>query len=55
MFQDPLKLADSAVERAARPDAGELLLGFTALFALLFLFVYVTTFLLGRSRPDPQA
>jgi uncharacterized membrane protein len=51
VFQDPLKLADSAVERAARPDAGELILGFTALFGLLFLFVYATTYLLAR-RPD---
>ncbi len=57
VFQDPLKLADTALEQAARPDAGELLLGFTALFALLFLFVYVTTYLLGRPeevRPAPR-
>ena len=48
VFQDPLKLADSALEQAARPDAGELLLGFTALFALLFLFVYVVTYLVAQ-------
>ena len=48
VFQDPLKLADTALDRAARPDAGELLLDFTALFALLFLFVYVVTYLLAR-------
>jgi uncharacterized membrane protein len=52
VFQDPLRLADSALERAARPDAGELLLGFTALFALLFLFVYATTYVLARPRDE---
>ena len=64
VFQDPLKLADTALEQAARPDADELLLGFTALFALLFLFVYAVTYLLAppgeparpqEVRPAPRS
>ena len=48
VFQAPLSLADTGWDRINQPDAGELLLGFAALFALLFLFVYGTTYLLAR-------
>ena len=50
VFQAPLALADTAWDRANQPDAGEHMLGFTLLFALLFLFVYGTVYLLARPR-----
>ena len=34
----------------SQPDAGELMLGFAVLFALLFLFVYAVVYLLARPR-----
>ena len=52
VFQAPLALADTGWDRANQPDAGERMLGFAVLFALLFLFVYATVYLLGRSRDD---
>ena len=50
VFQAPLTLADTGWDQVTRPDAGELLLGFSILFALLFLFVYATVYLLARPR-----
>jgi uncharacterized membrane protein len=50
VFQAPLSLADTGWDRINRPDAGELMLGFAVLFALLFLFVYATAYLLARPR-----
>ena len=50
LFRAPLALADTGWDRVSRPDAGELMLGFAVLFALLFLFVYVTAYLLWRPR-----
>jgi uncharacterized membrane protein len=50
VFQAPLSLADTGLDRMSRPDAGELLLGFSILFALLFLFVYTMVYLLARPR-----
>ena len=51
-FQAPLALFDKAVDRANQPDASERMLGFTVLFALLFLFVYVAVYLVGRGRDE---
>jgi len=48
VFQAPLTLADTGWDQVTRPDAGELLLGFSVLFGLLFLFVYCTVHLLAR-------
>jgi len=48
VFQAPLTLADTGWDRVSQPDAGELMLGFAVLFALLFLFVYGTAYLLAR-------
>jgi uncharacterized membrane protein len=48
VFQAPLTLADTGWDRVSQPDAGELMLGFAILFALLFLFVYGTAYLLAR-------
>ena len=48
VFQAPLSLADTGWDRINQPDAGELMLGFAILFALLFLFVYGTSYLLAR-------
>ena len=50
VFRAPLTLADTGWDRVSQPDAGELMLGFAVLFALLFLFVYVTAYLLARPR-----
>ena len=50
VFQAPLSLADTGWDRISQPDAGELALGFAFLFALLFLLVYGTTYLLASSR-----
>ena len=50
VFRAPLALAETGWDRVSRPDAGELMLGFAVLFALLFLFVYVTAYLLARPR-----
>ncbi len=47
VFQAPLALADKAWDRANQPNADERMLGFTVLFALLFLFVYVAVYLIG--------
>jgi uncharacterized membrane protein len=52
VFQAPLALADTGWDRANQPDAGELMLGFAVLFALLFLFVYATVYLLARPRDE---
>jgi uncharacterized membrane protein len=45
-----LALAETGWDRVSRPDAGELMLGCAVLFALLFLFVYGTAYLLARPR-----
>ena len=50
VFQAPLTLADTGWDQVTRPDAGELLLGFSILFGLLFLFVYATAYLLAGPR-----
>ncbi len=50
LFQAPLTLADTGWDRVTQPDAGELMLGFAVLFALLFLFVYAVVYLLARPR-----
>jgi uncharacterized membrane protein len=50
LFRAPVSMADTGWDRMTRPDAGELLLGFAALFALLFLLVYTTVYLLWRPR-----
>jgi len=52
MFQAPLLLADTGWDRVSQPDAGELMFGFAILFALLFLFVYATVYLLSRPRGE---
>ena len=52
VFQAPLALADTGWDRANQPDAGERMLGFAVLFALLFLFVYATVYLLARPRDE---
>ena len=54
MFQAPLTLVDTGWDEVTRPDAGELLLGFSILFGLLFLFVYCATYLLARPRKSPS-
>jgi uncharacterized membrane protein len=48
VFQAPLALFDKAFDRSGQPNAGVRMLGFTVLFALLFLFVYVAACLVGR-------
>jgi uncharacterized membrane protein len=48
VFQAPLTLADTGWDRVSKPDAGELMLGFAGLFALRFLFVYGTAYLLAK-------
>ena len=50
VFRAPLSLADTGWDRVSQPDAGELMLGFAVLFALLFLFVCGTAYLLARPR-----
>ena len=50
VFQAPLPLVDTGWDRVSQPDAGELMLGFGVLFALLFLFVYVTAYLIAWPR-----
>ena len=50
VFQAPLALFDHAFDRGNQPNASVRMLGFTVLFALLFLFVYVTVYLVG-DRP----
>jgi hypothetical protein len=52
VFQAPLTLADATWDRANQPDADVRMLGFTVLFALLFLFVYVAVYLIGTPRDD---
>ena len=54
VFQAPLTLADTGWDQVNRPDAGELLLGFSILFGLLFLFVYCTISLLARPGRRPS-
>jgi uncharacterized membrane protein len=54
VFQAPLTLVDTGWDEVTRPDAGELLLGFSILFGLLFLFVYCTTYLLARREKAPS-
>jgi uncharacterized membrane protein len=48
VFQAPLALFDHAFDRGNQPNAGVRMAGFTVLFALLFLFVYVAACLVGR-------
>ena len=43
---------DKAFDRATQPDAGVRMLGFTVLFALLFLFIYVAVYLVGGAGGD---
>jgi uncharacterized membrane protein len=50
LFRAPLTLADTGWDRVSQPDAGELMLGFAVLFALLFLFVYAIVYLLAQPR-----
>ena len=50
VFQAPLALADKAWDRANQPNADVRMFGFTVLFALLFLFVYVAVYLVGTPR-----
>ncbi len=52
VFQAPLALADKALGRANQPNADVRMLGFTVLFALLFLFVYVAVYLAGGPRGE---
>ncbi len=52
VFQAPLALADKAFDRANQPNADVRMLGFTVLFALLFLFVYVAVYLVGGPRGE---
>ncbi len=52
VFQAPLALADKAWDRANQPNANVRMLGFTLLFALLFLFVYVAVYLIGTPRGE---
>ena len=52
VFQAPLALADKAWDRANQPNADVRMLGFTVLFALLFLFVYVAVYLVGGLRGE---
>ena len=50
VFQAPQVLAHNAWNRANQPNADVRMLGFTMLFALLFLFVYVAVYLMGAPR-----
>jgi uncharacterized membrane protein len=50
VFRPPLARAETGWDRVSQPDAGELMLGFAVLFALLFLFVYATVYLLAMRR-----
>jgi uncharacterized membrane protein len=52
VFQAPVTLVDTGWDQVTRPDAGELLLGFSILFALLFLFVYATVYVLARPQDE---
>jgi uncharacterized membrane protein len=52
VFQAPLALFNKAFDRANQPDAGVRMLGFTVLFALLFLFIYVAVYLVGGPRGE---
>ena len=52
VFQAPLALADKAWDRANQPNADVRMFGFTVLFALLFLFVYVAVYLIGTPRGE---
>lgn len=52
VFQAPLTLADTTWDRANQPNADVRMLGFTVLFALLFLFVYVAVYLIGTPRDE---
>jgi len=52
IFQAPLALADKAFDRGNQPNADARMLGFTVLFALLFLFVYVAVYLVGGQRAE---
>ncbi len=52
VFQAPLALFDKAFDRANQPHAGVRMLGFTVLFSLLFLFVYVAVYLVGEARGE---
>ena len=52
VFQAPLALFDKAFDRANQPNAGVRMLGFTVLFSLLFLFVYVAVYLVGEARGE---
>ena len=52
VFQAPRALADNAWYRANQPNADVRMFGFTVLFALLFLFVYVVVYLLGAPRGE---
>jgi len=52
VFQAPVTLVDMGWDQVTRPDARELLLGFSVLFGLLFLFVYATVYLLAGPRDE---
>ena len=52
VFQAPLALADMAWDRANQPNANDRWLGFTVVFTLLSLFVYVAVYLIGTPRGD---
>jgi uncharacterized membrane protein len=52
VFQAPLALAHKAWSRTNQPNADARMLGFTVLFAALFLFVYVAVYLVGGARGE---
>jgi uncharacterized membrane protein len=54
VFQAPLAMADKAFDRGNQPNADVRMLGFTVLFALLFLFVYVAVYLVGGPRAERE-
>jgi uncharacterized membrane protein len=54
VFQAPLALFDHAFDRGNQPNASVRMAGFTVLFALLFLFVYVAVYLVGRPRGERE-
>ena len=48
----PLSMADQVWERVSQPLASTRLVGFTGVFALFFLFVYLAMYLFGRLGVD---
>lgn len=52
VFQAPPARADKAWDRANQPNADVRMFGFTVLFALLFLFVYVAVYLVSHAARE---